>query len=55
MVFVVSACAVFAFPATCITAEILAATDDEDDNPFITLDDDEDELETNELTVEYRN
>ena len=31
------------------------APDDDDDNPFLTLDDDEDKLEANELTVENTN
>ena len=35
-----------------LSAETLAAPDDDDDNPFLTLDEDEDELEANELTVE---
>ena len=35
-----------------LTAEMLAASDDDDDDPFLTSDDNEDELERNELTVE---
>ena len=34
-----------------LTAEMLAAPGDDDD-PFLTSDDDEDELDRNELTVE---
>ena len=36
-----------------LAAEMLAAPDNDDDAPFLTSDDNEDELETNELTVEY--
>ena len=35
-----------------LTAEMLAAPDVNDNDPFLSVDDDEDELETNELTVE---
>ena len=34
-----------------LTAEVLAAPDDVDDDSFLTSDDDEDELEANELAV----
>ena len=34
---------------------MLEAPDDDDDDPFLTLDDNEDELEVNELTVENTN
>ena len=59
IVFVVSACAVYASGIAAdaasrisqLTAEMLVALDDDDDNPFLTSDNDKDELETNELTV----
>ena len=35
-----------------LTAEMLVARDNDDNDPFLSLDDDEDELETNELIVE---
>ena len=35
-----------------LTAEMLAAPDSDNDNPFLTSDVDEDELDTNQLTVE---
>ena len=34
-----------------LTAEVLSAPDNEDDDLFLTSDDDEDELEVNELAV----
>ena len=36
-----------------LTVEMLAATDNNGDNPILTLDDSEGELETNELNVKY--
>ena len=44
-----------AYTASCIFqlyAEMLAAPDNDEDDPFLTSDDDEDELEENKLTVE---
>ena len=35
-----------------LTAELLAAPYDNDDDPFLPSDDDQDELDTKELTVE---
>ena len=40
-----------AFHISQVTAEFLAAPDDDDNNPFLTSGDDEDELEANELAV----
>ena len=37
-----------------LTAGVLAAPDNDDDNPFLTSDNDEDELEVNELAVSVR-
>ena len=34
-----------------LTAEVLAAPDDDDNNPFLTSANNEDELEANELAV----
>ena len=38
-----------------LIAEMLAAPDEDDNDPFLTSDDDENELETNKLNVEDTN
>ena len=48
-------CGIAAHATSCIsqlTAKVLEASDDDDDDPFLTLDNNEDKLEANELTVE---
>ena len=59
IVFTVSTCTVHvkanccwcSVPHSQLTAEVLAAPDNDDDDPFLTSDDDEVELEVNELAV----